>query len=144
MNKFTKLLTTAVIAMTALTAGAGVAHAGQQTYTSSVDSNSSQTWTFDLRGSEPVRIVLRGDGDTDLDLFVRDTNNFSIAKAEGTTDREAVRFTPAYDGQFKVTVKNLGGVYNEYRLIVYTGNSAAVLAPNVLNSPTPNVLRVSN
>ncbi len=139
MNKFTKLLTTAVIAMTALTAGAGVAQAGEQTYTSSVDANSSQTWTFDFRGSEPVRIVLRGDRDTDLDLFVRDNNNFSIAKAEGPNDREQVSFTPARDGQFKVTVKNLGVVYNEYRLVVYTG-----LSPNVLNSPTPNLIRTGN
>src|SRR5262245_50536513 len=63
-----------------------------------------------------AHLKLKGDGDTDLDLFVFDDQGRVVAQGTGLTDEEAVTFTPRVTGQYKIVVRNLGGVWNEYRL----------------------------
>lgn len=52
------------------------------------------------------RIFLRGDGDTDLDLFVVDPNGKEIIKEVGTTDREYGVFTVPAAGVYTIRVLN--------------------------------------
>jgi hypothetical protein len=70
-----------------------------------------------FNGMEYAQIGLSGDGDTDLDLYVYDENGNQIASDLGSTDDASVSFTPAWTGTFRIEVKNLGGVYNQYVLI---------------------------
>lgn len=63
-----------------------------------------------------VVIAVRGDGDTDLDLFVYDENGNLIEKDDDATDRCIVSFTPKWTGSFTIKIKNLGNVYNSYRI----------------------------
>jgi hypothetical protein len=70
-----------------------------------------------FNGLEYAQIGLSGDGDTDLDLYVYDENGNQIASDLGSTDDASVSFTPAWTGTFRIEVKNLGGVYNQYVLI---------------------------
>lgn len=69
-------------------------------------------------GNEQVRIVVRGDGDTDLDLYVYDASGNLLAWDNDGTDLCIVRFTPSNAGEYILRVVNLGWVYNEYLLTV--------------------------
>jgi hypothetical protein len=63
-----------------------------------------------------VTIVVRGDGDTDLDLAVYDGMGGLIVSDTDDTDYCVVRFTVTRGGTFTVRVRNFGWVYNEYRI----------------------------
>jgi hypothetical protein len=77
----------------------------------------TDTYTFYFDDTGPAVVELKGDGDTDLDLFVYDLSGRLVAGGDGPTDHERVSWSPPPGGRFyKVVVKNLGGVYNRYRL----------------------------
>lgn len=64
-----------------------------------------------------AEIVLRGDGDTDLDLYVYDSNGNLIAKDDDYTDRCYVSWVPLWTGRFTVKIINRGPVLNNYYLV---------------------------
>ncbi len=143
MSTFTKSMVTA--ALVAVTMVASVASAEVNSHSDTVQSERTRVWTMSFNALEPVHIVLRGDGDTGLDLKVEDNNGYEIASSLGGSDRKTVRFTPARNGSFKVRVINRGTVYNEYQLTVRTASDAS---PNVARTPNviqaPNVLRTGS
>jgi len=63
-------------------------------------------------GSDNAAIVISGDGDTDLDLFVYDANGNLIGSDTDRSDDCVVRFQPYWTGTFRIEVRNLGSVYN--------------------------------
>ncbi len=67
-------------------------------------------------GGELARVVVYGDGDTDLDLYIYDENDNLIVKDDDRTDRCAVQWTPKWTGKFRVNVTNRGRVANQYAL----------------------------
>jgi hypothetical protein len=67
-------------------------------------------------GAGKGRVTLRGDGDTDLDLFVDGPDGKEMEKSVGLTDREEVNFLPKQTATYTIRVKNLGKVWNEYVL----------------------------
>lgn len=69
-----------------------------------------------FRGGEPAVLAISGDGDTDLDLYVYDENGNQICRADRAGDDEICRWTPRWTGTFRITVVNLGGVYNNFRM----------------------------
>lgn len=69
---------------------------------------------FFFRG-EPVVINLIGDGDTDLELYVYDKEG-NCVYGEDDIMECCYDFTPRWNGYFKITIKNLGNVYNRYHL----------------------------
>jgi hypothetical protein len=77
-----------------------------------------RTDVFNIRfhAGETARVSIRGDGDTDLDLFVYDENGNEICRSTGNYDVEGCSFQPRWTGNFRVEVRNLGGVYNHYRI----------------------------
>ncbi len=70
-----------------------------------------------FRGGEPAVVAISGDRDTDLDLYVYDENNRLICRADGPSDDEICRWTPQWTGPFRIEVRNLGSVWNRYRLV---------------------------
>jgi hypothetical protein len=68
-------------------------------------------------GGELAKIGVIGDGDTDLDLYVRDEFGNEIARDDDRTDRCYVQWTPKWTGVFTIEVHNLGRVYNDYTLM---------------------------
>lgn len=81
-----------------------------------VSANHTRTHWIRFRGGEPGAVAIEGDGDTDLDLYVYDENNNLIGRSIGLYDSEVVRFRPAWTGPFRIEVRNLGNVWNEYYL----------------------------
>ncbi len=84
---------------------------------SRVEARSSDTWTVNVTRGELVTIIVDGDGDTDLNLFVRQ-GGVLLDKDDDTTDYCVVAIEAQYTGRLSVEVKNLGFVWNGYRLTV--------------------------
>lgn len=90
---------------------------GPVRHTDRVNAHATDVYTITFRGGEDAYIVVSGDGDTDLDLYVYDENGNFITSDTDSTDDCVVRFHPRWTGPFRVKIKNLGGVYNNYVLI---------------------------
>ena len=71
-------------------------------------------------GSADLQYVLEvavvGDGDTDLDLYIYDSNGNLIEKDDDYTDTCYCSWTPKWTGAFTIKIKNRGGVCNYYTL----------------------------
>ena len=81
-----------------------------------VRGRATDVYTVTFRGGEPAFLAISGDGDTDLDLFVYDQNGNLICSSNSSGDDEACRWYPRWTGPFVIRVRNLGSVYNEYRM----------------------------
>lgn len=64
--------------------------------------------------NELAEVCLSGDGDTDLDLYVYDSNGNLIGSDTDYTDDCVVRWVPAWTGTFVIRVVNRGMVYNNF------------------------------
>jgi hypothetical protein len=82
----------------------------------SVDAYSSDRYTITFRGGETAMIVVEGDGDTDLDLYVYDENGHLVDCDTDATDFCVAVWNPRWTGVFHVVIRNLGSVYNVYYL----------------------------
>ena len=67
--------------------------------------------------NEIAEILVSGDGDTDLDLYVYDENGNLITSDTDYTDDCYVRFCPKWTGPFRIKIVNRGGVYNNYIIL---------------------------
>lgn len=85
-------------------------------HTDRVLAHSTDTYTQKLYANETAYIYVTGDGDTDLDLYLYDSNGNLIDSDTDGTDTCLCEVTPRWTGTFKIKIKNLGNVYNRYRL----------------------------
>lgn len=76
----------------------------------------TDVFTITFNANEPVMVAITGEGVSDLDLSVEDQAGNRICSATGPGDDEICRWTPRWTGPFRIRVRNLGTVYNEYRL----------------------------
>ena len=82
-----------------------------------VEANSTDRWTvWAPAGSSLVEVV--GDGDTDLDCYVYDRFGNLLGSDDDSTDHCIVWVNNPSSGNLTIRIKNLGRVYNEYRLSV--------------------------
>jgi hypothetical protein len=68
-------------------------------------------------GGALAMVMVIGDGDTDLDIVVRDENGNVVCQDLGPTDNCLVRWVPGWTGRFTIEITNLGPVYNNYVLM---------------------------
>ena len=108
-----KKATAAVLAVVMVGLAAGTAWAQQ---VARVGAFSSASWNLWGNAGETITVTVIGDGDTDLDLYILDGNGRVVVADEDASDYCVVRFTVTRGGYFTVMVRNLGGVYNEYRI----------------------------
>lgn len=94
----------------------GATGGGIQT-TRTVDAFTTNSYTIHFLGGRLAEVVVIGDGDTDLDVYVYDENGHLIAQDLGMTDNCYVSWTPRWSGTFTVKVRNRGGVYNRFLLL---------------------------
>ena len=91
---------------------------GPKRYTGNVGgSDREDTWNLgDFRGSEPARVIVDGDGDTDLDCYIYDENGNLIDSDTDTTDYCILGWTPAWTGGFRLRIRDYSnnGLTNSY------------------------------
>jgi len=112
-----KKLTVALALIAALLVGtfAQAGHIrGPQVGQARCEANGSVAYYETFVGGEMGVVAISGDGDTDLDLFVYDSNGRLVAQGVGLTDHETVRFYVPTTGTYRIVVRNLGNVWNQY------------------------------
>lgn len=97
--------------------GAKGATYGARSSTYSVPANSTHTFNITFNGGEYAGIRVIGDGDTDLDCSVYDSNGRLVDSDNDYTDYCVLDFYPSTTSQHRLTIRNLGDVYNRYQLI---------------------------
>ena len=111
------VLTFAVLIMTAGSlAQAGRSDGGGYWYDTvlAFDTDVFYVW-FD--GGRTARVVVNGDGDTDLDLYIYDAyGNLIAMDADDYGDYCIASWWPRWTGLFRIEVVNYGRVYNNYRI----------------------------
>ena len=70
-----------------------------------------------FRADQTAWVVVGGDGDTILDLFVYDENGNLVDSDACQHDRCVATWTPKWTGNFYIQVHNRGDVYNEYTML---------------------------
>ena len=83
---------------------------------SSVAAGGTDRYTAVFRGGENAIVMVIGDGDTDLDLYIYDENGNLITYDNDYTDNCVCTFTPRWTGTFVIKIVNRGRVYNNYVL----------------------------
>jgi hypothetical protein len=84
--------------------------------TTSVDALGTDSFQATFRGGELAIVMVRGDGDTDLDLYVYDEAGKLVASDTDLTDQCVVTWVPRWTGRFIIRVVNRGYVSNLYRI----------------------------
>ena len=84
-----------------------------------VSANTTRYHTYNLSKGECAQIVLDGDGDTDLDLYVYDSAGRLIESSTGYSDYEVLNITAYSNTTMTVKVVNRGSLYNQYDLSVW-------------------------
>ena len=77
----------------------------------------TDVYTVRFNGGEEAAVLVVGDGDTDLDLYVYDENDNLVCDDADSTDTMLCEWTPRWTGDFTVKIKNLGSVYNAYEMV---------------------------
>jgi hypothetical protein len=83
----------------------------------SVQARSSDQFRLAFTGGRLAEILVSGDGDTDIDLYVYDANNNLIVSSEDYSDDCYVSWVPAWTGNYTIRVVNRGNVYNRYIIV---------------------------
>lgn len=81
-----------------------------------VSANSYNMYRVKFWAGELAEVIVIGDGDTDLDLYIYDANGNLIASDTDYLDACICRWTPAWTGDFIIKVVNLGNVYNRFAI----------------------------
>lgn len=81
-----------------------------------VYANSTESYTCKFWANELAEVIVVGDGDTDLDLYIYDANGNLITKDEDYSDTCLCKWVPAWTGTFVIKIVNRGGVYNDFVL----------------------------
>lgn len=90
------------------------AAASQADQVSFVYGNSSDTYTYRAAPYETFIVEIEGDGDTDVDLYIRAPNGEIVCRSVRPRDRERCAVTAgSRGGRYTVEVRNLGRLPNE-------------------------------
>lgn len=123
MKKLFTIIALAVAIFTANTAFASTAenetnYSDTASTTERVSAYSTDEYVVFFKAGMEVCVLVEGDGDTDLDLYVYDENGNLVDKDIDELDTCVCSWTPKWSGKFTIKVKNLGSVYNQYTISV--------------------------
>ena len=82
-----------------------------------VNGKSHMDYTASFVANQLAEVLVSGDGDTDLDLYVYDSNGNLIASDTDYSDDCYVRWVPAWTGRYTVRIVNRGPVYNRFVIL---------------------------
>ena len=78
--------------------------------------NSNRHLPLTFIGGRVAEVIVEGDGDTELDLYIYDQNGNLVASDDDDSDYCVATWTPRWTGTFTIVVMNRGSVYNRYTL----------------------------
>lgn len=110
MTKFTKSLLIGTSLLIA--SGSAIAQDTQIIGDIRVQANDEFIFVDEFPEGQEVTVTIAGDGDTDVDLYVVDTEGNTICEAEGLDDNETCTWTATSEGTYVISLSNLGEVYN--------------------------------
>lgn len=84
---------------------------------SSVNGRSYVDYTANFVAGQLAEVLVSGDGDTDLDLYVYDSNGNFITSDTDYSDDCYVRWVPAWTGRYTIRIVNRGPVYNRFVIL---------------------------
>jgi hypothetical protein len=84
---------------------------------SAVPARGSDRYSVRFAGGEVARVLVSGDGGTDLDLYVYDADGDLVASDTDPGDDCVVSFVPRWGGRYTIVIRNIGAVRNEYLMI---------------------------
>jgi hypothetical protein len=90
---------------------------GPSRHYDTVNGNSVDTYQISFIANYLAEIAVSGDGDTDLDLYVYDSNGNLIVSDTDYSDECYVNWVPRWTGRFIVKVVNRGPLYNRYVIL---------------------------
>jgi len=90
---------------------------GPHVATTVIRGNALNALPLQFEGGKLAVVGISGDGSTDLDLFIFDEQGKPICVSESDKDDEICRFTPPATGSFRVEVRNLGKIANQYLFV---------------------------
>ena len=90
---------------------------GAKSVNRTVDGEATNMYEVNFIEGELAEILVVGDGDTDLDLYVFDSLENLIEQDDDYTDRCYVSWVPKWTGKYIIVIKNLGPVYNNFTLM---------------------------
>lgn len=73
-------------------------------------------YTIKFWAGELAEVVVIGDGDNDLDVYIYDQNGNLITSDTDYTDQCVCRWVPAWTGNFRIRIVNRGVVYSDYAI----------------------------
>lgn len=82
-----------------------------------VNGNSYMDYTASFVANQLAEVLVSGDGDTDLDLYVYDSNGNPIASDTDYSDDCYVRWVPAWTGRYTIRIVNRGPVCNRFVIL---------------------------
>ena len=89
---------------------------GAATHRDRVLARDTDTYALKFNGGERAAVLVNGDHDTDLDLYIYDENGNSICNDQDSTDVMFCEWYPKWTGTFYVKIKNRGSISNIYSL----------------------------
>ncbi len=117
LTKTVRQMVAGFLVLGALVAGPQAAFAQMAPRVSDVRAFATDTWRIWVVAGQVYSVVVNGDGDTDLDLFVSDPYGW-LGVDDDRTDYCVVRFRARTTGYIDVRIRNLGSVYNRYVITV--------------------------
>jgi hypothetical protein len=81
-----------------------------------VDAKGTDVYTMVFEAERLARVTVNGDGSTDLDCYAYDGNGNLVESDVDGTDMCVLSWTPAWEGKFKINIKNRGKIPNIYTI----------------------------
>jgi hypothetical protein len=115
---FRRFVAAVVVAATLVVPSLALAgnKAGPQVLSTRVEARKSDNYAVTLIAGEETRVLVTGDGDTDLDCYLSDENGNVVARDIDKGDTCLLTMTPKWTGEFHIEVRNMGTVYNRYTI----------------------------
>lgn len=82
-----------------------------------VNANDEVFYREIFKGGDPAAVAVSGDGDTDLDLYIYDEAGDLVVSDTDLSDQCIVAWVPTKTQRYRIVIKNLGNVYNAYKMI---------------------------
>jgi hypothetical protein len=120
-RNLSKVCVLAIVALVVVVAMGFQANAGDVTgpnwHHDRVEANTTDVYKVTFEGGVEAGVAIIGDGDTDLDLSILDSNGNEVVSQTDLTDACFVEWTPSRTAEYQIKITNLGDVYNEYLLM---------------------------